>query len=142
MNSHNNAIIMPSLCHTYGILRHFCKTSVRPEPVWKPVRSVPLVCRVRPVFLFWQEEVTGFSVQHPICHDLHIHHVALIFVLGGLLLLLLLLSLLSLLLLLLSRSPPRPPSRPPRIPAPYETPINYGGGAPLLIAIIINSYYY
>ena len=25
IDSHNNAIIMPYLCHNYGILRHFCK---------------------------------------------------------------------------------------------------------------------
>ena len=28
---------MPNLCHNYGILRHFCKNNVCPDPVWKPV---------------------------------------------------------------------------------------------------------
>ena len=37
INSHNNAIIMPWLCHNYGILRHFCKNNVCSDPVWKPV---------------------------------------------------------------------------------------------------------
>ena len=27
---------MPYLCHNYGILRHFCKKIVCPDPVWKP----------------------------------------------------------------------------------------------------------
>ena len=37
INFHTDAIIMPSLYHNYGILRHFCKNIVCPDPVWKPV---------------------------------------------------------------------------------------------------------
>ena len=40
INSHNDAIIMPYLCHNYGILRHFCKNPVCADPVWKPVNLV------------------------------------------------------------------------------------------------------
>ena len=32
INYHNNAIIMPYLWHNHGILRHFCKNPVCPDP--------------------------------------------------------------------------------------------------------------
>ena len=42
INSQNNAIITPYICHNYGILRHFCKNPVCPDPVWKPVMAEEL----------------------------------------------------------------------------------------------------